>query len=386
VYLARVLSAVGAIEGAAENDVRGCSRRASGWVRIDVEPAGTSARRGGIRARVTARPLIRHRGAIWQRRFWLSASWIGCGEGRARRAPAALIAESVHPSDSWSRLRLSPLGGIHAGASWLVHSSRSPPAQKWDAHFHCATRLPARGRYLWVLVQSSFWSAVYSREPAGTATAAETNCRSAGYSAAVAAVLGPSILERFRLSPGVHCYGNSSDRRFSILRANHSAYAARARADPLGGIARRKSAASVPGRWRCPIAWDANIDFSAGWAVSRRRCTSPLDVRRRRGHAWVLFLTYGIFFGSHRVELERALVADLVGQRRSAERRSGWYNLRVSGSAHYRRRCCLASCGIATGRPQALRLVRRGWRAAAAIVLLAVRPAGYRPEPGLLIA
>ena len=358
IFLTTVLgasaSAVGAIEGAAET-TSALLKLASGWWSDRVSRRKPLVVAGYALASL-ARPLIGIAQSATQVLAIRLVDRVGKG---VRGAPRdALIAESVHPS-----IRGRAFGfhrsADHAGA--VVGPLIAFALLKWE-------HIPLRTVFLLAAIPGVLSVIVLVggvRETPRDAPAAEPTA-APQVSAADAAELGRPFWTFFA-SVLLFTLGNSTD-AFLILRANQLGVSVALVPILWAALHVVKSAASVPGGalsdrlGRKPL-------ILAGWAVYAAvyfafgRATATW-------HAWVLFLTYGIFFGLTE-GTERALVADLVGQHRRGTA-FGWYNLAIGIGA------LPASLlfGVVWDRygPTAAFDLGAALAVAAAIVLLAVRP------------
>jgi MFS family permease len=359
IFLTTVLgasaSAVGAIEGAAET-TSALLKLASGWWSDRV-----SRRKPLVVAGYSLASLVRPLIGLAQSATQVLAIRLTDRVGKGvRGAPRdALIAESVHPS-----IRGRAFGfhrsADHAGA--VVGPLIAFALLKWE-------QIPLRTVFLLAAIPGllSVLVLVFGvRETPRQAPAAvppqpglRPPLRAAG--------LGRPFWTFFA-SVLLFTLGNSTD-AFLILRANQLGVSVALVPILWAALHVVKSAASIPGGalsdrfGRKPL-------ILAGWAVYAA-VYFAFGRATETWHAWALFLAYGTFFGLTE-GTERAMVADLVGQRRRGTA-FGWYNLAIGIGA------LPASLvfGFVWDRrgPSAAFDLGGALAVAAAVVLLAVRPA-----------
>jgi MFS family permease len=359
IFLTTVLgasaSAVGAIEGAAET-TSALLKLASGWWSDRVSRRKPLVVAGYALASLV-RPLIGLAQSATQVLAIRLTDRVGKG---VRGAPRdALIAESVHPS-----IRGRAFGfhrsADHAGA--VVGPLIAFALLKWE-------HIPLRTVFLLAAIPGLLSVLVL-------VLGVRETPRQAPAVIPPEPVLRPPLrvtgLGRpfwtFFASVLLFTLGNSTD-AFLILRANQLGVSVALVPILWAALHLVKSAASIPGGalsdrfGRKPL-------ILAGWAVYAA-VYFAFGRATETWHAWALFLAYGTFFGLTE-GTERAMVADLVGQRRRGTA-FGWYNLAIGIGA------LPASLvfGFVWDRrgPSAAFDLGAALAVAAAVVLLAVRPA-----------
>jgi MFS family permease len=319
IFLTTVLGAsastVGAIEGAAET-TSALLKLASGWWSDRVSRRKPLVVAGYALAALV-RPLIGLAQSATQVVAIRLADRVGKG---IRGAPRdALIAESVHPSIRGRAFGFHRLGD-HTGA--VVGPLIAFALLKWQ-------HVPLRTVFLLAAIPGVLSVIVLvlgvRETPRATSVATPPATPSVPSSATSvrAADLGRPFWTFFA-SVLLFTLGNSTD-AFLILRANQLGVSVALVPILWAALHVVKSMASVPGGalsdrlGRKPL-------ILAGWGVYAA-VYFAFGRATESWHAWALFLAYGVFFGLTEGS-ERAMVADLVGQRRRGTA-FGWYNLAI---------------------------------------------------------